>query len=88
MLVLGTHDSLVRARKGFFPRRRPACARTAPLMDMAASQALERIGFVKGVGVSSDEAPRRSYTLDEIGWVPWEMPPAADVYMKGLSKTR
>jgi hypothetical protein len=39
-------------------------SRFSLLMDTAASQSLERIGFVKGVGVSTPAAPRRNYTLD------------------------
>jgi hypothetical protein len=39
-------------------------ARFAVLMDVAASQALERVGFVRGVGVSTDASPRINYTLD------------------------
>jgi hypothetical protein len=39
-------------------------SRFSLLMDTAASQSLERIGFVKGVGVSTPADPRRNYTLD------------------------
>ena len=39
-------------------------SRFSLLMDAAASQSLGRIGFVKGVGVSTPAGPRRNYTLD------------------------
>lgn len=39
-------------------------ARFALLMDMAVSQSLGRVGFVKGVGVSTGASPRQNYTLD------------------------
>ena len=39
-------------------------ARFSLLMDMAVSQSLGRVGFVKGVGVSGGAAPRKNYTLD------------------------
>lgn len=78
-------------------------SRFALLLDAAASQSLERVGFVKGVGVSPLASPRHNYTLDpyytdglrlvlflsentvsldQIGWVKWEMPPGPDLFMR------
>jgi hypothetical protein len=39
-------------------------SRMALLLDAAASQSMERLAFVKGVGVSSYSSPRTNYTLD------------------------
>jgi hypothetical protein len=39
-------------------------SRMALLLDAAASQSMERLAFVKGVGVSSYASPRTNYTLD------------------------